>query len=123
MDQRVAHLIAEGVRVASFAQAPGRAIVKRLKEAGVVVIPPIGAARHAEKVAEWGVDAVVAQGRKVVGTRASFPPRSSSLRCWTPLDGSGVAVVAAGGFTDGRGFGPLSWHSGPTRWPWEPASC
>ena len=37
-------------------------IVERLKEAGVIVIPTVGAARHAEKVAELGVDAVIAQG-------------------------------------------------------------
>ena len=29
---------------------------------GVVTMPTVGARRHAEKVAEWGVDAVIAQG-------------------------------------------------------------
>ena len=73
LDQRVDHLIAEGVRVASFAQAPGRTIVERLKEAGVVVIPTIGAVRHAEKVAEWGVDAVIAQGAEGGGHTGLVP--------------------------------------------------
>src|SRR5258706_11832349 len=61
---RVDFLIAEKVKVASFAQAPSKEIIKRLKGEGVVTMPTIGAKRHAEKVAEWGVDAVIAQGHE-----------------------------------------------------------
>ncbi|MFE6855873.1 NAD(P)H-dependent flavin oxidoreductase, partial [Streptomyces sp. NPDC057674] len=46
---RVRIIIDEGVRVASFALAPSRELIARLKDAGVVVIPSIGARRHAEK--------------------------------------------------------------------------
>ena len=49
-------------QVASFARAPGPDAIKRLKDAGIVCMPTIGARRHAEKVAEWGVDAVIASG-------------------------------------------------------------
>ena len=59
---RVRILIEEGVRVASFALAPSAELIAELKEAGVVVIPSIGARRHAEKVAAWGADAVIVQG-------------------------------------------------------------
>jgi len=104
VDRRVDHLIAEGVRVASFAQAPGRAIVERLKEAGVLVIPTIGARRHAEKVAEWGVDAVIAQGAEGGGHTGTVPTTQLVPQVIDALDGTGVAVVAAGGFTDGRGL-------------------
>src|ERR1700754_1523725 len=62
VDRRVDLLIREGVRVASFALAPSRDLIRRLKDAGLVVVPSIGAERHAEKVAEWGVDAVIVQG-------------------------------------------------------------
>ena len=55
-------MIDNGVRVASFAQAPQPELVTRCREAGLVVMPTIGARRHAEKVAGWGVDAVIAQG-------------------------------------------------------------
>jgi len=44
IDRRVEHLITAEVRVASFAQAPDRRTVDRLRSAGVVVIPTIGAA-------------------------------------------------------------------------------
>src|SRR3954468_7440161 len=50
---RVRIMIEEGVRVASFALAPSAELIAELKEAGVVVIPSIGARRHAEKVAAW----------------------------------------------------------------------
>ncbi len=110
VDRRVDYLIAEGVRVASFAQAPGQAIVERLKEAGVVVIPTIGAVRHAEKVAEWGVDAVIAQGAEGGGHTGLVPTSILVPQVLDALEGSGVALVAAGGFTDGRGLAAaLAW--------------
>src|SRR3954468_3777330 len=56
--ERVDVLVREGVRVASFAMAPRQELVKRLQDGGVLVMPSIGAKRHAEKVAAWGVDAV-----------------------------------------------------------------
>jgi NAD(P)H-dependent flavin oxidoreductase YrpB (nitropropane dioxygenase family) len=62
VDDRVALMIASGARVASFAQAPSPQLVTRCKEAGLFVMPTVGARRHAEKVAEWGVDGVIAQG-------------------------------------------------------------
>src|SRR3954447_18246342 len=46
-------LIYHGVKVASFALAPKAELIAQLKEHGIVVMPSIGAARHAEKVASW----------------------------------------------------------------------
>mgnify|MGYP002349168086 CR=1 FL=1 len=63
--KRVELLISAQVKVASFAQAPGKAVITRLKDAGVLTMPTIGAQRHAQKVAEWGVDSVIAQGHEV----------------------------------------------------------
>lgn len=51
---RVRIIVDEGVRVASFALAPSRELIAGLREAGVVVVPSVGARRHAEKVAAWG---------------------------------------------------------------------
>ena len=73
IDSRIEHLIDSQVPVASFAQAPTQRIVERLKEAGVIVIPTVGAARHAEKVAELGVDAVIAQGSEGGGHTGVIP--------------------------------------------------
>jgi NAD(P)H-dependent flavin oxidoreductase YrpB (nitropropane dioxygenase family) len=100
---RVALMIDNGVRVASFAQAPNPALVDRCRTAGLVVMPTVGARRHAEKVAEWGVDAVIAQGGEGGGHTGTVP---TSLLAPAVVDAVGdkVAVIAAGGFFDGRGL-------------------
>ena len=100
---RVALMIDNGVRVASFAQAPNPSLVERCRSAGLVVMPTVGARRHAEKVAEWGVDAVIAQGGEGGGHTGSVP---TSLLAPAVVDAVGdrVAVIAAGGFFDGRGL-------------------
>ncbi|MBV8235713.1 MAG: nitronate monooxygenase, partial [Acidimicrobiia bacterium] len=94
-------LVQEGVRVASFAMAPRRELVQRLKDGGVVVIPSIGAKRHAEKVAEWGVDAVLVQGGEGGGHTGSVP---TTLLLPQVVDAVDIPVIAAGGFFDGRGL-------------------
>src|SRR5260221_220271 len=53
-DARVALLVREQVPVASFALAPREHQIKQLKDAGIAVVPSIGARRHAAKVAAWG---------------------------------------------------------------------
>ena len=94
-------LVKEHVRVASFAMAPRRELVERLKDGGVAVIPSIGARRHAEKVAEWGVDAVIVQGGEGGGHTGSVP---TSLLLPQVVDTVDIPVIAAGGFFDGRGL-------------------
>jgi NAD(P)H-dependent flavin oxidoreductase YrpB (nitropropane dioxygenase family) len=101
--ERVALMIDNGVKVASFAQAPHPELVTRCRNAGLVVMPTVGARRHAEKVAGWGVDAVIAQGGEGGGHTGSVP---TSLLTPAVVDAVGdtVAVIAAGGFFDGRGL-------------------
>ena len=99
--QRIDLLIAEGVRVASFALAPKPDLIARLKDGGVVVIPSIGARRHAEKVAAMGVDAVLVQGGEGGGHTGEV---ATSLLLPQVVDAVGIPVIAAGGFFDGRGL-------------------
>jgi len=99
-------LIKHGVKVASFALAPKQELIARLKDHGIVVMPSVGAVRHAEKVAEWGADAVMIQGGEGGGHTGPVP---TTLLLPTVLDalrnmGSDIPVVAAGGFFDGRGL-------------------
>jgi NAD(P)H-dependent flavin oxidoreductase YrpB (nitropropane dioxygenase family) len=98
---RVRIIVEEGVRVASFALAPSRELIAELKEAGVVVIPSVGARRHAEKVAAWGADAVVVQGGEGGGHTGEV---ATTVLLPQVVDAVDIPVVAAGGFFDGRGL-------------------
>jgi NAD(P)H-dependent flavin oxidoreductase YrpB (nitropropane dioxygenase family) len=101
IDDRCKLLIDERVKVASFAMAPRADLVKRLRDGGLVVIPSIGAKRHAEKVVEMGVDAVLVQGGEGGGHTGAVP---TTLLLPQVVDAVDVPVIAAGGFFDGRGL-------------------
>ncbi|KQV93195.1 nitronate monooxygenase [Streptomyces sp. Root369] len=98
---RVRVIIEEGVRVASFALAPSAELIGALKEAGVVVVPSVGARRHAEKVAAWGADAVIVQGGEGGGHTGEV---ATTVLLPQVVDAVDIPVVAAGGFFDGRGL-------------------
>ncbi|MCZ4552026.1 NAD(P)H-dependent flavin oxidoreductase [Gordonia rubripertincta] len=102
--ERIDLLIREKVKVASFALAPKPELIAKLKDHGIVVIPSIGAAKHAVKVASWGADAVIVQGGEGGGHTG---PVATTLLLPSVLDAlgpEGIPVVAAGGFFDGRGL-------------------
>lgn len=101
VNERVALMIREGVKLASFAQAPSRDVIRRLKDAGIITMPTVGARRHAEKMAEWGVDALIAQGQEGGGHTGLVP---TSLLLPQVVDAVDIPVVGAGGFYDGRGL-------------------
>ena len=103
LEERVALVVAEGVRLVSFAGAPTKAAVARCHDAGVAVMPTVGARRHAEKVLEMGVDAVIAQGGEGGGHTGTVP---TSLLLPDVVDavGAEIPVLGAGGFHDGRGL-------------------
>jgi len=106
--ERIDLLIREKVKVASFALAPKAELIAKLKDHGIVVIPSIGAAKHAVKVASWGADAVIVQGGEGGGHTGGV---ATSLLLPSVIDALGgpdgqtsIPVVAAGGFFDGRGL-------------------
>ena len=98
---RARALVAEGVRVASFALAPQERVFALLKDAGVLVVPSIGARRHAEKVAAWGADAVIVQGGEGGGHTGPVP---TTVLLPQVVDAVDIPVIGAGGFCDGRGL-------------------
>lgn len=101
IEARLDLLIRSKVKVASFALAPKRELIDKLKSEGLVVVPSIGARRHAEKVAEWGVDAVIVQGGEGGGHTGQVP---TSLLLPQVVDAVDIPVIAAGGYFDGRGL-------------------
>lgn len=98
---RIDLLAEEGVAVASFAMAPKQKLIERLRSGGVRVIPSIGAKRHAQKVVDMGVDAILVQGGEGGGHTGSV---ATTLLLPQVVDTVDVPVIAAGGFFDGRGL-------------------
>ena len=94
-------LVREGVRVASFAGAPRRDVVERLQAGGVLTMPTVGARRHAEKVADLGVDAIIAQGGEGGGHTGAVP---TTLLLPAVVEAVDVPVLGAGGFGTGQGL-------------------
>jgi NAD(P)H-dependent flavin oxidoreductase YrpB (nitropropane dioxygenase family) len=106
---RIDLCVREGVRLVSFAGAPTKDAIGRLHDAGILVMPTVGARRHAEKMLDWGVDAVIAQGGEGGGHTGTIP---TSLLLPQVVDAVGHAapVLGAGGFHDGRGLvAALAW--------------
>ena len=107
VERFVALMVREGVKVASFAQAPSAHVVGRLKDAGIVTMPTIAAPRHAEKVAALGVDAMIAQGHAGGGHTGPIPTSLLLPKVTASVD---LPVLGAGGFHDGRGLvAALAW--------------
>ncbi len=105
--ERARLIVTRRVPVASFAQAPKPELIAALKDAGVVTIASVGARRHAEKAAGWGIDAVIATGGEGGGHVGAVPTSLLVPQVAAAVD---IPVIAAGGFFDGRGLvAALAW--------------
>jgi NAD(P)H-dependent flavin oxidoreductase YrpB (nitropropane dioxygenase family) len=102
-DEKLAIAREEGVPVVSFFWGDPSPYVKKVHDAGALVLHSVGSVAEARAAKDAGVDAVVAQGWEAGGhvrgsvTTLVLTPRVASEV--TPL-----AVVAAGGIADGRGL-------------------
>jgi NAD(P)H-dependent flavin oxidoreductase YrpB (nitropropane dioxygenase family) len=103
LDERLSFVVAEGVRLVSFAGAPAPDAINKIHDAGGVVMPTVGARRHAEKMLQWGVDAVIAQGGEGGGHTGTVPT-SLLLPQVTEAVGGEIPVLGAGGFHSGQGL-------------------
>lgn len=106
-EQIVESIVRRKVKAASYSRSPNAKFIARMKDAGVVCVPTVGAARHAEKAVQLGADVIVCQGGEGGGHTGSVP---TSLLLPQVLDAVKVPVAAAGGFHDGRGLAAaLAW--------------
>jgi nitronate monooxygenase len=101
--ERLAIALEEGVRIVSFFWGNPAPWVDQIHAAGGLVLHTVASAEEARRVADAGVDAVVAQGWEAgghvwgeVSTLALVPRVVDAV---APLP-----VVAAGGIADGRGL-------------------
>jgi NAD(P)H-dependent flavin oxidoreductase YrpB (nitropropane dioxygenase family) len=91
----------EQVRAVSFGRGPDAKMIARFKAAGVLCVPTVGAVKHARKMAELGVDMITVQGGEGGGHTGSV---ATTVLLPQVLDTVDVPVIAAGGFSDGRGL-------------------
>ena len=86
--------------VTTGAGNPGPAI-KRLKEAGIIVIPVVASVALARRLEKAGADAIIAEGMESgghIGDVATLPLVPQVV------DAVDIPVIAAGGIADGRGL-------------------
>ena len=94
-------VVKHGVRAVSYSRSPGPAFIRKLKDAGVICMPTVGAVKHAVKAVELGADVVTVQGGEGGGHTGSVP---TTLLLPDVVSRVKVPVVGAGGFKDGRGL-------------------
>ncbi|MCA0274944.1 MAG: nitronate monooxygenase [Proteobacteria bacterium] len=100
-EEVISVVIKHKVRAVSYGRGPDAKTIKRLKDAGVVCMPTVGAVKHAVKAVELGADIITVQGGEGGGHTGAVP---TTILLPQVLDAVKVPVVAAGGFFDGRGL-------------------
>lgn len=89
------------VRAVSYGRGPDKKVIGRLRDAGIVCMPTVGALKHALKAIEMGANAITVQGGEGGGHTGSVP---TTVLLPQVVDAVQVPVIAAGGFYDGRGL-------------------
>ncbi len=100
-EEVIAAVIKHKVRAVSYGRGPDAATIGRLKDAGVICMPTVGAVKHAVKAVELGADIITIQGGEGGGHTGTVP---TSILLPQTIDAVDVPVVAAGGMFDGRGL-------------------
>lgn len=93
--------IAYRLRAVSYGRGPDKQTIARFKAANVLCIPTVGALKHAVKAVELGADLITIQGGEGGGHTGGVP---SSILLPQVLDAVTVPVIAAGGYSTGRGL-------------------
>lgn len=112
LDELIDVTIRNGAKLfVSAVGVPPAHVIKRLHQAGIVVMNMVGAPKHAEKALRAGVDIVCAQGTEGGGHTGDIANSilipavvDVAKRFRSPLTGEPALVVAAGGIHDGRGL-------------------
>jgi nitronate monooxygenase len=89
------------IRAVSYGRGPDKKTIGRLRDAGIVCMPTVGALKHAQKAIEMGANVITIQGGEGGGHTGSVP---TTVLLPQVVDNVQVPVIAAGGFYDGRGL-------------------
>ncbi|WP_371185575.1 NAD(P)H-dependent flavin oxidoreductase [Thalassotalea maritima] len=89
------------LKAVSYGRGPDKQTIARLKAAGVLCIPTVGALKHAVKAVELGADMITIQGSEGGGHTGEIP---TAILLNQVLDAVDVPVIAAGGYSTGRGL-------------------
>ncbi|UCD85408.1 MAG: DUF561 domain-containing protein [Deltaproteobacteria bacterium] len=103
VDEALAIVFEEAVPVVATAAGNPLPVLPRLKEHGVKVMHVVSSVKLARRVAEAGVDAIVAEGGESGGLVARDRV-STMVLVPMVVDAVSLPVVAAGGIADARGF-------------------
>ncbi len=94
-------VVRQGVKAAGYNRAPDAALIRKLKDGGVVCVPTCGAVKHVVKAEKLGADIIIAQGAEGGGHTGIVPSSILLPACASAVE---APVVGAGGFKDGRGL-------------------
>lgn len=94
-------LVEEKVTAAGYNRGPDASLIERLKAAGVICMPTVGAVRHSVKAVELGADILIGQGAEGGGHTGQV---ATSLLLEQMRNEVDVPIIAAGGFHDGHGL-------------------
>ena len=89
------------LKAVSYGRGPDKETIGRLKAAGVLCIPTVGAVKHAIKAVQLGADMITIQGSEGGGHTGGVP---TTILLPQVLDAVDVPVIAAGGYSTGRGL-------------------
>lgn len=101
IDELVDVVTEEKVPVVTTGAGSPKAYVPRFKAAGIKVMPVIASVKHAVKMQELGVDAVIAEGQAAGGHIGSLSTMPLVRHVVNAVD---LPVIAAGGIGDGQGL-------------------
>ncbi|KAF1824313.1 2-nitropropane dioxygenase [Dissoconium aciculare CBS 342.82] len=115
LDELISVVIEEGAKLfVSAVGIPPAHVIKRLHEAGILVMNMVGHPKHAHKAFKAGVDIVCAQGGEGGGHTGDIATSILIPECVdvaqqykSPLTGKPGMVVAAGGIYNGRSLAAM----------------
>ncbi|KAI0394781.1 2-nitropropane dioxygenase [Xylariaceae sp. FL0594] len=110
LDELVDIVVKSGARLfVSAVGVPPRSVVEKLHRHGVLYMNMVGHPKHVKKACDLGADIICAQGGEAGGHTGEIPFSILVPACadivsgyTSPLTGKPVALVAAGGVSDGR---------------------